>query len=140
MMLALMLLATTAGTGCGGLLFIGGPEAEAISFETGELRTTEEAALAKLDSASRVAIEAIGCDIVEVQRNPKHVRWQARTAGGDPVEIDLTAKSRNKTALRIRVGVLGDEARSRLVLEEIQQSLADEALAEHKKSQAQQEL
>ncbi len=113
------------------MLLVGGPDAETISFETGELRSTEAATLSDLDSASRSAIEAIGCDIVEVKREPEHVRWQARTPGGDLIEIYLTAKNRKQTELRIRIGVLGDETRSRLVLEEIQQSLADKALTEH---------
>jgi hypothetical protein len=120
----------TLGTGCGSLLIMSGSESDAISFETGELRTTERATLAELDAASRVAIEAVGCELLETQRKPEHVRWQARTAGGDLVEIVLTAKGRNRTALRIRIGVLGDEARSRLVLEEIHKSLSGSASAE----------
>ncbi len=56
-------------------------------------------------------------------RDEEEVRWQAQTAGGDPVEIRLIPKSGKRTTLRIRVGVIGDEARSRLVLEQIRQSL-----------------
>jgi hypothetical protein len=135
-MLALTVLVATLATGCSGLLFVGGPEAEPISFEAGELRSTEQATLAELDSASRAAIEAIGCDIVDVQRETEQIRWQARTAGGDPVDVLLIATSTKQTELRIRIGVLGDETRSRLVLEEIQQSLAAEALADQEQSQA----
>ena len=135
--LALTVVIAALGTGCSALLFVGGPEADAISFETGELRSTEQASLAELDTASRIAIEAIGCDIVEVQREAEQIRWQARTAGGDPVEIFLTAKGRERTELRIRIGVLGDETRSRLVLEEIHQSLAGDAMAKQEPSQEQ---
>ena len=45
------------------------------------------------------------------------------TAGGDPVDIQLIARSEEETDLRIRIGVFGNEARSRLVLEQIRQSL-----------------
>ena len=127
---AAIVVVAALGTGCSNLLFVSVVEPNPISFETGELRSTEEATLAELDVASRSAIEAVGCDIVEVQREPEHVRWQARTAGGDLVEIHLTPKGRRRTELRIRIGVLGDETRSRLVLEEIHQSLSEGAQAE----------
>jgi hypothetical protein len=44
-------------------------------------------------------------------------------AGGDPVDIRLIAKDDDQTDLRIRIGVFGNEARSRLVLEQIRQAL-----------------
>ena len=44
-------------------------------------------------------------------------------AGGDPVDIRLIFRSEDKTDLRIRIGVFGNEARSRLVLEQIRQAL-----------------
>ena len=51
------------------------------------------------------------------------IRWRATTAGGDPVDIRLIAKGDEQTDLRIRIGVFGNEARSRLVLEQIRQAL-----------------
>ena len=39
------------------------------------------------------------------------------------VELQLAARSSRRTELRIRVGVLGNEAQARLVLEQIHQSL-----------------
>ena len=66
---------------------------------------------------------SIGYDEVEIDRSAERVRFRATTAGGEPVDIQLIARAPETTDLRIRVGVFGDETTSRLVLEEIHQSL-----------------
>jgi hypothetical protein len=110
-------------TGCGALLLVGGAGTSAIAFATGELRSTEETSMAELDAATRQALEALGYGAIEAEREEERVRWRARTAGGDPVDIRLRARGADRTEVRIRIGVFGDEARSRLVLEQIHQSL-----------------
>ena len=119
----LVVLVAALGTGCGALLLVGGAGTGAIAFATGELKSAEEHSLADLDRACRLAVDTLGYDNVETTYDKDRVRWQARTASGDPVDIHLAAKGTHRTQLRIRVGVFGDEARSRLVLEQIHQSL-----------------
>jgi hypothetical protein len=121
--IGLVLLFGMSSAGCGALLLIGGAGTSAIAFATGELRSTEKVPLAELDRACSVAIETLGYDKVERVQQPGKIRWQALTASGDPVDIHLTAEGKDETELRIRIGVFGDEARSRLVREQIQQSL-----------------
>ena len=58
-----------------------------------------------------------------MSREADQVRFRARTAGGEPVDVRLFARGPERTDLRIRIGLLGDETTSRLVLEEIHQSL-----------------
>jgi len=93
------------GTGCGALLLVGGAGTSAIAYATGELRSTEDVPLAELDSACRTAIETLGFEEIETTRDPDRVRWEARTAGGEPVDIHLAAKGPERTELRIRIGV-----------------------------------
>lgn len=119
----LVTLLTAFAPGCGTLLLIGGSGTSAITFETGELRSNEEVPLAELDLACRKAIEMLGYEAVEMTHEADRVRLKARTAGGEPVELQLAARSSGRTELRIRVGVLGNEAQARLVLEQIHQSL-----------------
>lgn len=109
--------------GCAGLLLIGGSDANAIVFETGELRSNEAVPLAELDLACQKAVEMLGYEDIVMTHEEDSIHLTARTAGGDPVELQLAAMSSSRTELRIRVGVLGNEARSRLVLEQIHQSL-----------------
>lgn len=123
---AIILLAvfqTALVTGCGALLRISGSETDTISFEAGELRSIEAVPLAKLDAACAKAALSLGYDEVHATREKNRVLLTARTVGGEPVELQLAAKYSKRTELRIRVGVLGNEARSRLLLEQIHQSL-----------------
>lgn len=110
-------------TGCGTLLKLTGSEADAIVFESGELRTIEEVPLAELDLACQKAVEMLGYEEIERTYEADSMRLTARTVGGEPVELQLAATRPRRTELRIRIGVLGNEARSRLVLEQIHQSL-----------------
>ena len=68
-------------------------------------------------------LSELGYEAIETERDAQQIRWRARTAGGDPVDIRLVAKKPEKTELRIRIGVFGDETKSRLVLEQIHQAL-----------------
>jgi len=110
-------------SGCGALILLGGAGTSAIAFATGELRSTEEHPIDVLDAACGRALDALGYEQIESSRADERARWQATTAGGDPVDVRLLAKAPERTELRIRIGVFGDEARSRLVLEQIHQSL-----------------
>ena len=109
--------------GCGALLLVGGAGTSAIAFATGELRVTEPVSLAMLHEATKNAVETLRYVGVEAVLNDDRIRWRATTSGGDPVDIRLIARSEEETDLRIRIGVFGNEARSRLVLEQIRQSL-----------------
>ena len=108
--------------GCGMLLSSRLSESTII-FEAGELRSNEETSLADLELACRKAVETLGYEEIETMPDKDQIRLTARTVGGEPVELQLSAKGSSRTELRIRVGVLGNEARSRLVLEQIHQSL-----------------
>jgi hypothetical protein len=110
-------------SGCGALLLVGGAGTSVIAFATGELRTTEPTAIAELDAACATAVDVLGYDEVETERDGERIRWRARTAAGDPVDIHLLTRGPTSTELRIRIGVFGDEAKSRLVLEQIHQAL-----------------
>ena len=110
-------------SGCGALLLVGGAGTSAIAFATGELRSTEPTSLADLDAACATAVDVLGYDEVETERDADRIRWRARTAAGDPVDIRLLAREPASTELRIRIGVFGDEAKSRLVREQIHQAL-----------------
>jgi hypothetical protein len=116
------LAAVTSG-GCGALLLLGGAGTSAIAFATGELQSTEDTALSDLDLACGEAVGRLGYSEIEITREADRVRYRAVSAGGEPVDIRLKAVGPTRTELRIRIGVFGDEAISRLVLEEIHQSL-----------------
>lgn len=106
------------------LILAGGAGTSAIAFATGELRVTESVPLETLHEATKAAVETLRyVDVEALLEEDGRIRWSATTAGGDPVDIRLIAKDDNHTDLQIRIGVFGNEARSRLVLEQIRQAL-----------------
>jgi hypothetical protein len=96
-----------------------------ISYIGGELVTTEDYALADLHAACGAALETLGYETGQqtLDEEKRRGRLRARTARGEQVEIGLIARGSGRTELHIRVGVAGDEVRSRLVLEQIHRSL-----------------
>lgn len=121
---ALILGATSGGlTGCGALLLVGGAGTSAIAFATGELQSSEPHSLDTIDQACALALDEMAYSEIDVEREADRIRWRAKTSGGDPVDVQLHAKGPQTTDLRIRIGVFGNEARSRLLLEQIHQSL-----------------
>lgn len=121
--LALVLTISISISGCGALLLVGGAGTSAIAFATGELTVTEALPIGELQAATRIAVETLRYVDAEAVQDGNRVRWRATTAGGDPVDIRLISQGPQETEIRIRVGVFGNEARSRLVLEQIRQSL-----------------
>lgn len=122
--LAVLFTAALLQSGCGVLLLAGGAGTSAIAFATGELRVTEDVPLETLHEATKTAVEILRyVDVEATLEEEGRIRWRATTAGGDPVDIRLIARGDEQTDLRIRIGVFGNEARSRLVLEQIRQAL-----------------
>ena len=121
-LLLLVVLQSTFAIACG-MLPSSRLSQSKIIFEAGELLSKEETSLADLELACREAVETLGYEEIETTPNKNQIRLTARTVGGEPVELQLSAKGSSRTELRVRVGVLGNEARSRLVLEQIHQSL-----------------
>lgn len=110
-------------SGCGALLLVGGAGSSAIAFATGELQSTEAHPLDEFDAACAVALDEMAYSEIDVVREADRIRWRAKTSGGDPVDVRLQAKGPQETDLRIRIGVFGNESRSRLLLEQIHQAL-----------------
>ena len=109
--------------GCGALLLVGGAGTSAIAFATGELRATQEASLPALDGACESVFASNGYKEIETERKDEQIRWQATTPGGEPVDVRLKAEGPEQTEVRIRIGVFGNESRSRLLLEQLGQAL-----------------
>ena len=120
---ALAVAALLTLPGCGALLLVGGAGTSAIAFATGELRATQEASLSALDGACESVFASNGYKEIETERKDEQIRWQATTPGGEPVDVRLKAEGPEQTEVRIRIGVFGNESRSRLLLEQLGQAL-----------------
>jgi hypothetical protein len=86
-----VVLQTALATGCGGLL-LSGSDTSSITFQAGELRSDEEIPLVELDLACRDAVEILGYEEIEITREEGRILLTARTARGEPVELQLARR------------------------------------------------
>ncbi len=86
-------------------------------FVRGTLTGTLDLPVARAFVATRAAMEAMGLLDIEGGNDAARGRLSARTADGERVRVDLIGDERGAaTSLSIRVGTIGDEARSRELL------------------------
>jgi hypothetical protein len=116
---ALICASLLATSGC--LLFWVGAGAGAATavYLKGELRTTEHVPLDQAWQATLRAMTSLGIPITERAKDALSASLQGRTGDQKDVTVTLVSKAHHWTEIRIRVGTLGDEARSRRILETI---------------------
>lgn len=106
-------VAIAAGAGAGGT----------VAYIRGDLEATLEADVNRATTASEAAIKELGFALVKRAVDTTGGEVIARTAQDKKVSIELERASEKVTNVRIRVGTFGDEERSQLILETIQQEL-----------------
>ena len=114
---------TAAGllqSGCVGLLAGAAAGAGTMAYVRGELDATLDQNYDQAVLAAGRAIDTLQFAKVSEQRDALNAILIARTAEDKKVEIKVTKTSDQLTTVAIRVGVFGDEAVARLVLEKIQ--------------------
>jgi len=114
-----------SASGCALLVFGAGAAAGVgtVAYMKGELKATKEATLAKAIKATELAMKDMQLPITERQETASHAKFVVRASGDKRIEINLQKLSGTVTEIRIRVGVFGDEALSRLALEKIEKRL-----------------
>lgn len=119
LMLFALCIMTLTPQGC--LLFLAGAGAGATTaaYITGELRATDHVDMDRAWQATLDALTAMNMPIGEPRKDALTGRLVARTADNKDVNIRLDRKGSNLTEIRIRIGVMGDETRSRQILERI---------------------
>lgn len=101
-------------------------QGQAEAFITGELKA---ARVVPMDAAERAAFEAMEELYVPIKvhkKRPHDVYIVARAEGGPELRIEMKYISPVATKFEIRIGLLGDQATSRLVLARIDSKLGIE--------------
>jgi len=122
---AWVLLAAVCAAGMSGclLLVAGAAGAGAITYVQGELKTTQAASLDHAFTAAKKAVDELGYVTINSSRDSTKGEVVARTPGDTKVAISLARVEDNITNIGIRVGFLGDEDMSRIVLDRIKRRL-----------------
>jgi len=93
------------------------------AYVKGELSDTEEATLDRAYEAALAAMKDLEFTVKEQSKDALHARVVAAEADKTEVRIALESKSEKLTKLTVRVGVFGDEAQSRLIMDKIKKHL-----------------
>jgi hypothetical protein len=117
--LAAAAAALSLASGCF-VIAAGAAGAGTAAYVRGELDATVGGDLGRAADASDRALEQVQFVKVSEKRDAFSVVIVARTAEDKKVEIRLAREGDKLTKVRIRIGLFGDEERSRAVLERLQ--------------------
>lgn len=95
--------------------------AGAVVYEQGQLISHEGAPFEKCLSAVMKSMDELGYAVEKTEKSTAQEKVIARTQAGQKVKITVKWKSKDHTELIVRVGTLGDEGLSRIILNSIRQ-------------------
>ena len=114
--------ALLASSGCALLLLGAGAAAGAgtVVYFKGQLQSNEEVSMAKADAAVRATIDNLGYPITsQSEEKGVSMSYVARKGSDTDVRITLEKLTNSSTRIKIRVGLMGDQAASQQILEKI---------------------
>jgi len=121
-LLLFVLLVVLLTPGC--LLLLGaGAGAGGAAFVMGKLDAELDGSVKKVHGATVASLKSLDMQILKNQVDKLSGKVESKTADDKDVWIHLDSVTRSKTEISIRVGYLGDETRSRRILETIQKRL-----------------
>ena len=119
--LAVLAVATTVLlTGCAALLVGAAAGAGGVAYVQGELKVIESVPVDTAQRAAEKALQDLKLAVLKRQQDGLSGVIEARTSTDQKVTIKTKRISEKSTEVGIRVGVLGDEAKSRQILNRIQ--------------------
>ncbi len=127
-MLLAVLLAVSAVSiyGCASSEGTAKPEAAAAGtakYSMGTLKSVEPATIDKVYDATLKALDELKLAVLQKNADSMSGKIVARDVADKKITISLTATTDGNTKLTIKVGLLGDEAKSRLIYELIKKKL-----------------
>jgi hypothetical protein len=114
-----------AGSGCA-LLVVGGAAAAGAggyAWYSGELKTSEAVPFEKAIAASQAAMKELGYAATEAEKDALRAKLTFRGAGDEKVTITVNKMSSSVSEIRVRVGTIGDKAKSTGIMDKIKSKL-----------------
>ncbi|MBN1360978.1 MAG: DUF3568 family protein [Sedimentisphaerales bacterium] len=120
-------LALTVAVGAGGCLAVavGAGAAGTVAYFSGDLEAEEPYALDVVYAAARKALEDLEVNIIEYKtaKDALAATVTARDAEDKEIKIKLESTTAGTTKISVRVGVFGNETKSRLILQQMRKNL-----------------
>jgi hypothetical protein len=100
-----------------------GAGAGTVAYVKGELQTTYAASFNRTWDASLAALKDLGITVYNTQKDATEGNIEATKADGSKVKLNLKPTGSDTTAVKIRVGIFGDEEVSRTISNQISKRL-----------------
>ena len=94
-----------------------------VAYIKGDLEAVEDADIDRVYAAAESAADEMGLSIISKKKDQLSANIIARDAEDKKIDISMTAKSEGTTKISIRVGIFGNETKSRLIYDKIKQHL-----------------
>jgi len=94
-----------------------------VAYVKGDLETVESKSLDVVYEAALKAVEELELQVISKTKDSLSAEINARDAQDKKITIKLNATSDESTELSIRIGTFGNETKSRLIYEKIQENL-----------------
>lgn len=107
-------------TGCAVLLVGAAAGAGGVAYVQGELKVTESVPVDTAQRAAEKALQDLKLAVLKRQQDGLSGLIEARTSTDQKVTIKTKRIAEKSTEVAIRVGVLGDETKSRQILNRMQ--------------------
>lgn len=110
-----------SGSGCAALLFGAGAGAgvAGATYVMGKLEDEIDAPLSKVRHASVAALKSLDLPVNKDRADKMAAELESETADEKKIWISITSLTPSRSKIVIRVGVMGDETRSRRILEAV---------------------
>ena len=124
-LLAVLLVGVAVLTGGCLLLAVGAGAAGTVAYISGDLEAVESRNMADVYEATLKALEQLELSATKEGKDDLSAVIVARDAQDKKITIKLRAPSEESTKIAIRVGVFGNETKSRLIYQKIRDNLYD---------------
>ncbi len=102
---------------------VGAGAAGTVAYVRGDLETVETAGLDALYKASLEALDELELAVIQKAKDAMTAEIMSRDAEDKKIRIKLKSTAEGMTKLSIRIGMFGDETKSRLIYETIKKEL-----------------
>jgi hypothetical protein len=92
-------------------------------YSLGTLKSVEPASIDKVYDATQKAMEELKLAVLQKNADSMSGEVVVRDVADKKIVISLAATTDGKTSLAIKVGMLGDESKSRLIYEQIKKKI-----------------
>ncbi len=123
LLFAVLLIASSMQmTGCFAL-FVGAAAASGVVWIKGRLQQNVDAPLDRVHSATVAGLKRLSLPVISDKKDKARAKVESEYSDGKHVWVQLDYLTKNATRITIRVGTLGDEPRSREILDNIMRNL-----------------